>query len=226
MCDYFKGYSFFSEPSSEGNKKLCDDMQELKDPINPNHTFLEESSEKDYWISQLSPTLSCSQFQSHFKDDVDSSQTIVNSSPSTMSHPNVEIITLYHNNKKTSNNHLYVLKGDKKMDIFRHRKNFSEIASNILKNWLLENKENPYPTTSQLNYLVQITGLTNKQIRTYFVNNRSRLLSRSPKGGKVIKSKKLLREEEESKNNKDIIDNDNNDILPNDDEDSPNTNES
>lgn len=196
--DLFKPFSLFSEPSSEGNKKQPEPLIDFKDPPNLNQNFMEESVEREYWISQLSPTLSGVQPRSPFNFNSDFiQQPIVNSSPYLTPSNNVEVLAVYHTSKKENTNNL-VLKSARQNEISRARKNFSEENAKVLKKWLLDHKDYPYPTLDQVNNLCQLTGLTSKQIRTFFVNNRSRLLFRSPKGGKVIKSRKILKEEEEN----------------------------
>lgn len=193
--DLFKPFSLFSEPNSDENKKIPDSISDLKDEISLNQSFLEEAGEKEFWISQLSPTLSGSRHQSTFELDSDFGPPIINSSPSPMFSHKVEVIALYRTSKKDIKGHELVLK-NRRPEIFKQRKNFSEDSSKILKNWLLDHRENPYPSPDQINALCKQTGLTSKQIRTYFVNNRSRLLFRSPKGGKVKKSRKTIKEEQ------------------------------
>lgn len=63
----------------------------------------------------------------------------------------------------------------------KKRPNFSPGVKKILNEWLMNNIKNPYPTKSEITVLEQKTGLTNKQIRVYLTNNRSRLLLRSPR---------------------------------------------
>lgn len=47
-------------------------------------------------------------------------------------------------------------------------------AKTILKNWLMDHSINPYPSSSAVNELIVKTGLTKKQIQTWFVNARIR----------------------------------------------------
>lgn len=193
--DLCKSYSFFSEPSSEENKKQTNSMTEFKDPINPAQNFFEETAEKDYWVGQLSPTLSGIRSHENLEFNPEDTQPFPNSSPASMFSHDVEVLAIYHTSHKEKHHHNLVLKDSRKPEIFKQRKNFGEETSKILKKWLSDHKEYPYPSLDQLNNLCQLTGLSSKQIRTYFVNNRSRFLLRSPKGGKVIKSQKFLKEE-------------------------------
>lgn len=51
---------------------------------------------------------------------------------------------------------------------------FSRKAINILKGWLRDHNENPYPTEQERDDLKQLTGLTRTQIANWFANARRR----------------------------------------------------
>jgi hypothetical protein len=48
------------------------------------------------------------------------------------------------------------------------------IATAVLKEWLADNKDSPYPSIEQKNFFAEKTGLSMKQINTWFVNHRGR----------------------------------------------------
>jgi len=45
-------------------------------------------------------------------------------------------------------------------------------ATDILKNWFLNNIQNPYPSHEAKEMLSKMTGLTRKQIQNWFTNSR------------------------------------------------------
>eukprot|EP01095_Lingulamoeba_sp_RSL-Kostka_P005160 TRINITY_DN16502_c0_g1_i1.p1 TRINITY_DN16502_c0_g1~~TRINITY_DN16502_c0_g1_i1.p1 ORF type:complete len:142 (-),score=21.89 TRINITY_DN16502_c0_g1_i1:13-438(-) len=49
--------------------------------------------------------------------------------------------------------------------------------SQILKNWLYSHADNPYPTKEEKNEFARITGLSYRQVDTWFVNGRKRYLN-------------------------------------------------
>mmetsp|Transcript_34985 Transcript_34985/g.44926 ORF Transcript_34985/g.44926 Transcript_34985/m.44926 type:complete len:240 (-) Transcript_34985:144-863(-) len=59
----------------------------------------------------------------------------------------------------------------------RNRKLHPAFAVAILKGWLFspEHVSHPYPTKKELNSLMQTTGLSSQQIKTWFINARRRL---------------------------------------------------
>lgn len=56
------------------------------------------------------------------------------------------------------------------------RANYSKEVSKILKNWLKENLNNPYPSEREKNDLIKMTGLDSTQINNWFINARRRIL--------------------------------------------------
>lgn len=56
------------------------------------------------------------------------------------------------------------------------RANYSKEVSKILKNWLKDNLNNPYPSEAEKNELKKITGLDCTQINNWFINARRRIL--------------------------------------------------
>ncbi|OHT08227.1 hypothetical protein TRFO_23300 [Tritrichomonas foetus] len=74
------------------------------------------------------------------------------------------------------------------------RTNFTKETRKILYEWLEKNASNPYATVEDYKHLMSMTGLTKKQISTFLVNNRSRVLGRTPKNGKARISKKRLQQ--------------------------------
>lgn len=173
-------FNDLSEPSSEGNGEFriphrltqCStDTETLEDweitaPIQQidSPTLLPRFTQNPLFLVNL--------------DDFNKSKVV--SSPS-VNQPQVQILALYHSKKcyQDSEQHSH----DIIIETSKSRKNFPERCSTILKNWLTEHKENPYPTENDINHLGMATGLTRKQIRIFLVNNRSRFLNRSPKNG-------------------------------------------
>jgi hypothetical protein len=51
---------------------------------------------------------------------------------------------------------------------------FTETQRQILMGWLKMHQKNPYPTTSEKEYLMMETGLQRDQINVWFTNNRIR----------------------------------------------------
>lgn len=58
---------------------------------------------------------------------------------------------------------------------------FDQQTRKIMVDWLLAHEIDPYPTPQEWEYLIDSTGLTKRQVSTFLVNNRSRILHRSPK---------------------------------------------
>lgn len=56
------------------------------------------------------------------------------------------------------------------------RSNFPKHISRVLKDWLIENAESPYPTESEKQILSEATGLDHTQINNWFINARRRIL--------------------------------------------------
>ncbi|CAD8164634.1 unnamed protein product [Paramecium octaurelia] len=72
------------------------------------------------------------------------------------------------------------------------KRTYSKQANMILKKWLIENYNNPYPKQQQVEQLVQQTNLTNKQVLNWFINARNSLKSKSSqekKFKKVVETK-------------------------------------
>ena len=63
------------------------------------------------------------------------------------------------------------------------KKTLSQHSRELLLRWLKENSKNPYPTPQELIELALLTGCTEKQLRTFLVNYRMRLLKRAPRFG-------------------------------------------
>ncbi|CAK69572.1 unnamed protein product (macronuclear) [Paramecium tetraurelia] len=59
------------------------------------------------------------------------------------------------------------------------KRTYSKSANMILKKWLMENYNNPYPKPNQVEQLVQQTNLTNKQVLNWFINARNSLKNKS-----------------------------------------------
>ncbi|ORD97642.1 HD2 [Hepatospora eriocheir] len=56
------------------------------------------------------------------------------------------------------------------------RSNYPKAVSKILKTWLKENMNNPYPTESEKAALMEATKLDSTQINNWFINARRRIL--------------------------------------------------
>lgn len=56
------------------------------------------------------------------------------------------------------------------------RANYPKKISRVLKNWLKENMNNPYPSESEKSMLMELTGLDSTQINNWFINARRRIL--------------------------------------------------
>jgi len=82
------------------------------------------------------------------------------------------------------------------------RYNFSTDVANVLKLWLKDHLDKPYPTDSEKKMLAEKTNLTVDQINSWFINARRRIvpqLRKSGKGkGKRRKRKRQEYEEEEN----------------------------
>ncbi|CAD8108986.1 unnamed protein product [Paramecium sonneborni] len=59
------------------------------------------------------------------------------------------------------------------------KRTYSKSANMILKKWLIENYNNPYPKQQQVDLLVKQTNLTNKQVLNWFINARNSLKNKS-----------------------------------------------
>jgi homeobox protein TGIF1 len=56
------------------------------------------------------------------------------------------------------------------------RTNYPKTISKILRDWLEQNVQNPYPTEDQKANLALATGLDQTQINNWFINARRRIL--------------------------------------------------
>lgn len=71
-----------------------------------------------------------------------------------------------------------VLDGRKTPKPKKRRGNLPAEATTILKSWLFDHKEKPYPSEEEKGELVKLTGLTIVQINYWFSNARRRILKR------------------------------------------------
>ena len=68
----------------------------------------------------------------------------------------------------------------------RRRGHLPEESTTVLRDWLLQNKDRPYPSENEKDYFVETTGLTLIQINNWFSNARRRILKRHmPKSGET-----------------------------------------
>jgi hypothetical protein len=63
----------------------------------------------------------------------------------------------------------------------RARKRFSRESVQLLRQWLREHADNPYPTAKELDELKKETGMKRSQIRTWLANTRRRSKANVPK---------------------------------------------
>lgn len=68
----------------------------------------------------------------------------------------------------------------------KRRGNLPKSITVILRQWLIEHCQNPYPTESEKKELKQKTGLTLNQISNWFINARRRLLPQIIEGNNFI----------------------------------------
>jgi hypothetical protein len=54
----------------------------------------------------------------------------------------------------------------------RSRSNYSKFVTKILMNWFKEHLNHPYPSEEQRQQLCEITGLSRKQLRVWFIDTR------------------------------------------------------
>lgn len=83
---------------------------------------------------------------------------------------NFEIIQSSSYLRKQDSNNIFVQK------IKNKRSNYPKKISRILKNWLKENMNNPYPSDSEKAILMELTELDSTQINNWFINARRRIL--------------------------------------------------
>lgn len=69
-----------------------------------------------------------------------------------------------------SENYEKIKKEDKIVKRKNKRANYSKSISKILKTWLRDNIDNPYPTELEKRNLCKITGLDHTQINNWFIN--------------------------------------------------------
>jgi hypothetical protein len=72
----------------------------------------------------------------------------------------------------------------------QHKRRFSRKAAKVLRDWFYRNQHAPYPTEEQKTAFVQQTGLTEKQISTWFANarRRGRTAQRTSRPGQVFRN--------------------------------------
>ena len=66
----------------------------------------------------------------------------------------------------------------------KYSKKIPRESKSILFSWMDEHIKNPYPNSQEFSMLMSKTGLSDKQLRIFFVNYRSRRLKRAPKKAK------------------------------------------
>lgn len=59
----------------------------------------------------------------------------------------------------------------------KSRPNFSKKTTSVLMNWLSDHIHHPWPTKQEKKELCRLSGLTPKQLRIWFTNNRKRKLN-------------------------------------------------
>jgi hypothetical protein len=72
----------------------------------------------------------------------------------------------------------------------QHKRRFSRKAAKVLRDWFYRNQHSPYPTDKEKTAFAQQTGLTEKQISTWFANarRRGRMVQRTSRPGQVFRS--------------------------------------
>ncbi|PWY90373.1 hypothetical protein BO94DRAFT_462894 [Aspergillus sclerotioniger CBS 115572] len=72
----------------------------------------------------------------------------------------------------------------------RHKPRFSRKGAKVLRDWLYRNQHAPYPTEEQKAQFAQQTGLTEKQISTWFANarRRHRVARRTSRPSQIFRS--------------------------------------
>ncbi|KAI5185217.1 hypothetical protein NEHOM01_0675 [Nematocida homosporus] len=69
------------------------------------------------------------------------------------------------------------------------RMNYPKNISEILKRWLVDHIENPYPDEKEKHYLILKTGLCSSQINNWFINARRRIIPKIIKNSNYEKLK-------------------------------------
>jgi hypothetical protein len=64
----------------------------------------------------------------------------------------------------------------------RRRSNLPRTTTQLLRRWIFDYKDHPYPTDVQKKVLCEQTGLTLTQLNNWFINNRRRLLNSGRRG--------------------------------------------
>ncbi|KAK4038394.1 homeobox and C2H2 transcription factor [Parachaetomium inaequale] len=77
---------------------------------------------------------------------------------------------------------------ERAQDDGQHNRRFSRKRAKVLRDWFYQNQRAPYPTDEQKATFAQQTGLTEKQISTWFANarRRSRLARRTSRPGNQL----------------------------------------
>ncbi|KAL2127072.1 hypothetical protein VTI74DRAFT_11375 [Chaetomium olivicolor] len=72
----------------------------------------------------------------------------------------------------------------------QHKRRFSRKAAKVLRDWFYRNQHAPYPTDEQKAAFAQQTGLSEKQISTWFANarRRHRMTRRTSQPGQIFRS--------------------------------------
>ncbi|KAI8060330.1 hypothetical protein BC940DRAFT_337616 [Gongronella butleri] len=70
--------------------------------------------------------------------------------------------------------------GGTKMFQRRRRGNLPKHTTNMLRQWLMDHKQHPYPTEDEKLWLAEKTNLTVNQISNWFINARRRILIQAP----------------------------------------------
>lgn len=72
------------------------------------------------------------------------------------------------------------------------RKQFSHTATQMLREWFIDHLDDPYPFQEEKKFLASRTGLTQKQITNWFINQRMRKLAK--RGERKSFSSKIQKE--------------------------------
>lgn len=72
------------------------------------------------------------------------------------------------------------------------RQNFPPHITNLLKQWIVDHKERPYPTEEEKDVLCEQTGLTKLQLCNWMINARRRVLIRQPRHDHVPEEMKRV----------------------------------
>ena len=164
-CTLLDSFKCSSEMDAFMRDAVSQAIQLSKDKNNIGGLMQSIDNEGSYFTSEMS-TFCQNLLQSDTVQTSDSSEQIQLKTSQLPSHQNPPKDKLAKENKQKL-----------KPGLGKKRVRLSQQNTQILREWLLEHADNPFPTDSEKDMLCLRTGLTLSKLTTWFVNSRRRILA-------------------------------------------------